>query len=136
MHYRKDIAKRGLSRPIRLGVLGSTRFPHIWVYCFRQLILSCTMPCGINICFSNAARGTDLTAIIDAINAQTLNAQVCIVISNRSQSGILTKAQANGIPHKYVSATGLSRECYDQILSNHLLDEGAYQLLSHALKNA
>ena len=74
-------------------------------------------------------RGTDLTAIIDAINSHTLNAQVCLVISNRSQSGILTKAQANGIAHKHVSATGLTREQYDQILSDHFLDEGTYHLL-------
>mmetsp|Transcript_24738 Transcript_24738/g.33946 ORF Transcript_24738/g.33946 Transcript_24738/m.33946 type:complete len:682 (-) Transcript_24738:113-2158(-) len=93
MHFRRDIAQRGLTRPIRLGVLGSTR-------------------------------GTALQAVIDAIEAGQLAAEVSLVLSNQAQAGILQRAARHGLPHLWVSAEGLSREAFDRVVTARLEQAG------------
>ncbi|MDR0347509.1 MAG: phosphoribosylglycinamide formyltransferase, partial [Coriobacteriales bacterium] len=51
--------------------------------------------------------GTNLQAIIDAIAAGTLNAEVVLVISSRPDAYGLRRAQEAGIP-----TIGLTREVY------------------------
>lgn len=93
MHFRRDIAHRGLARPLRLGVLGSTR-------------------------------GTDLQAIIDAIEAGELPAQVGVVLSDRAGAGILQRAARHGLPCQSFSAAGLTREAFDRLLTRRLEQAG------------
>jgi formyltetrahydrofolate-dependent phosphoribosylglycinamide formyltransferase len=62
--------------------------------------------------------GTNLQAIVDAIAARQLNAQISLVVSNRKAAYALVRAQQAGIetlyfPLKAFLDTGLSREKYD-----------------------
>lgn len=66
--------------------------------------------------------GTNLQAILDAITAGTLNAEVVLVVSNRKSAFGLVRAEQAGIPTRYVPFSpykkkGLSRETYDNDLA-------------------
>lgn len=80
---------RVLTRPVRLGILGSTK-------------------------------GTSLQPIIDAIGAQTLNAKIELVISNKANSGILARSRLYGIKTLHISVNNYTREEYDDVISNEL----------------
>lgn len=68
-----------------------------------------------------STRGTDMQAIIDAIDDGRLDARIEIVISNRKHAGILEKARVSGIPWVYLPAMkGMDRESYDQTVSQAL----------------
>ena len=95
--YRTDIASRGMSAPLRLGVLGSTR-------------------------------GTDMQAVIDAIEKGTLNAKITVVVSNKADSGILDRASRHGIISKHIPVQGRSREAYDDEV-NRTLEQHGVQLV-------
>lgn len=82
-HFRSDIAKRGLNKPLRIGVIGSTR-------------------------------GTDMQAVIDAIEQGTINAKIELVISNKSSAGILERAMKHNIRTLHISALNKSREEHDK----------------------
>lgn len=72
-----------------------------------------------------STRGSSSQATIDAIKAGELNAQVVLVISNKSNAGILERAQQEGIRHLHVPcAKGTPRAEYDAKLTRALLDEG------------
>ena len=45
-----------------------------------------------------STRGTDLQAILDAIQNDTLDAEVVVVVSNRNKSYILERARHHNIP--------------------------------------
>jgi phosphoribosylglycinamide formyltransferase-1 len=61
--------------------------------------------------------GSNLQAIMDAIQAETLPATISCVISNREAAYGLIRAQQAGIPTHIISAQGNpSREAYDQQL--------------------
>tara|TARA_B100000282_G_C31731063_1_gene491005 strand:- start:1217 stop:1852 length:636 start_codon:yes stop_codon:yes gene_type:complete len=49
-----------------------------------------------------STRGTSLQPIIDAIEQNTLNAKITVVISNKIDTGILDKAKKHDIQTKYV----------------------------------
>ncbi len=49
--------------------------------------------------------GTTLQAIIDATEAGTLDAAVCIVISNNSRSGAIERAKKHNLPFRHLSST-------------------------------
>ena len=67
-----------------------------------------------------STKGTDLQAIIDAIDNGKLNATVEIVISNVPDAYILTRAENNGIPHHYLSHINKNREEFDDEISELL----------------
>merc|ERR1719445_1012510 len=56
-----------------------------------------------------STRGTDMQAIIDAIESKKLEASIEIVISNKSKSGILDRAKKHGLSHQFVGAKDLER---------------------------
>ena len=61
--------------------------------------------------------GTNLQAILDAIQSGELQAQVALVVSNRAQAYGLQRAQAAGVPTRYFplkpyTQTGRPREAY------------------------
>ncbi len=61
--------------------------------------------------------GSNLQAIIDQIEAGTLNAEICTVISNKANAFGLQRAKKAGIPHHVLSHKGYpSRDTYDQAL--------------------
>ena len=59
--------------------------------------------------------GTNLQAIIDAIEAQELDAKIEIVLSNRADSAGLLRAKKHGIPFEVLDHRSFSsREAFDQ----------------------
>jgi len=65
-----------------------------------------------------SGRGTNLQAIIDAINNKTLNARIVAVISNKKKAYALKRAEENGIEAIYLPVKrGESREDYDKRLA-------------------
>lgn len=51
-----------------------------------------------------SGKGSNMQAILDAINAGSLSAEIACVISDVENAGILARAQEHGIPHQYISA--------------------------------
>jgi phosphoribosylglycinamide formyltransferase-1 len=66
--------------------------------------------------------GTNLQAIIDAINEGRLDAKISIVISNKEDALGLTRARNAGIPASYISSKGKTREEFDGIIKQVLLE--------------
>lgn len=60
-----------------------------------------------------STNGTDMLAIIEAINKKQLNAAIKIVLSNKKDAGILNRAKVHGLPSEFLDPTNLSREDYD-----------------------
>ena len=71
-----------------------------------------------------STKGTDLQAIINAINSGDLKAQVSVVISDKSKSYILERARLNQIPSFFVSAKNKTRSQFDSEVNNLLLKSG------------
>ena len=60
-----------------------------------------------------STKGTDLQAILDAIQAEQLNAAVSVVLSNRENAFILERAQNHNVPTSFISHQGKKREAFD-----------------------
>lgn len=69
-----------------------------------------------------STRGTNMLSIIEAIQQHRLPASIEIVVSNKPDAMILERASAHHLPAKWVDATGLTREVYDQKISALLHD--------------
>ena len=74
----------------------------------------------LKIAILASTKGTDMQAIIDAINSNTLDVEISIVISNKKDSLVLEKAKNNNIPHLFIDNQGKEREEYDKELSEEL----------------
>ena len=61
-----------------------------------------------------STRGTDLEAILSAINNKKLAAEVSVVISNRENAYILTRAKNHKVPSFFISHKDKSREEFDR----------------------
>ncbi len=61
-----------------------------------------------------STRGTDLEAILNAINNKKLAAEVSVVISNRENAYILTRAKNHNVPSLFISHKNKSREEFDK----------------------
>ena len=61
-----------------------------------------------------STRGTDLEAILSAINNKKLAAEVSVVISNRENAYILTRAKNHSVPAFFISHKDKSREEFDR----------------------
>jgi len=69
--------------------------------------------------------GTNLQAIIDAIEQDRLDADIRTVVSNRENAYGLTRARNHNIPTTVIDHRGhASREAYDQVLVEHLQRQG------------
>ncbi len=84
-------------------------------------------PKKLNLGIIGSTRGTDMLAIIEAIESQTLqNTQITIVASNKKNSLILEKAKDAGLNNEFLTKktpTGLkSKEQYDSELSQLMKD--------------
>lgn len=82
-----------------------------------------------NIAVLVSGRGTNLQALIDAIEAGKINGRVVAVISNRKNAKALLRAEKHGIERFYVPAKkGESRESYDKKLAE-IIDEKKVNLI-------
>jgi len=61
-----------------------------------------------------STRGTDLEAILSAINNKKLAAEVSVVISNREKAYILTRAKNHKVPSFFISHKDKSRKEFDR----------------------
>ena len=61
-----------------------------------------------------STRGTDLEAILSAIKNKKLSAEVSVVISNRENAYILTRAKNHNVPSFFISHKDKSREEFDR----------------------
>jgi len=72
-----------------------------------------------------STKGTDLQAILDAIQNHALDAEVVVVVSNRKKSFILERARNYKIPDVFVSQKGKTRDEFDREITAILLQHGA-----------
>ena len=71
----------------------------------------------IRLAILGSTRGTSMQALIEAINAKKLSAQIEIVVSNRADAGILTRAESFGLNTCCLESKNLSRQRYDDHLN-------------------
>lgn len=80
----------------------------------------------INIGVLGSTKGTDLQAILDAIQSKKLNATVSTVISNRKNAYILDRAKDHSVPFYFISHKGKDRKDFDAemtgVLKKHEVD--------------
>jgi len=73
-----------------------------------------------------STRGTNLIALMQAIQQKHLSVSVEIVLSNKADALILDRALSYGLSAEFVDPLGLTREEYDQkismILQAHKVD--------------
>lgn len=73
-----------------------------------------------------STNGTDLQAILDAVSAEELDADVAVVISNRTGAYILERAEINNVSAFFISHKGKKREEFDgeitAVLKEHSVD--------------
>ena len=67
-----------------------------------------------------STRGTNMQAIIDAIDSSEIDASIELVISNRSSAYILERATNHNILNKFISAKDKTREQYDDLLISEI----------------
>jgi len=78
------------------------------------------MSTSIKLGVLGSTKGTDLQAIIDAINQNILVASVGVVISNSSSAYILERATNHNIPNYFISHINKTREQFDDEISTIL----------------
>ena len=69
-----------------------------------------------------STRGTDLDAIISAIDEGILNATIKLVISNKENAYILKRAEKNNIKSMFLSDYSVTREEYGNLLNKIFID--------------
>jgi phosphoribosylglycinamide formyltransferase-1 len=72
-----------------------------------------------------STRGTNMLALISAIQHKQLSAEIVIVISNKQDAIILQRAQQHQLPAKFIDPKNISRIDYDKKISKML---AAYQV--------
>ena len=65
-----------------------------------------------------STRGTDMQAIIEAIQQKNLAASIDMVVSNKEEAYILERARQNSLKALFVDPKGMTRESYDQTISD------------------
>ena len=69
-----------------------------------------------------STRGTDLDAIVSAIDEGILNATIKLVISNKENAYILKRAEKNNIKSIFLSDYSVTREEYGNLLNQIFID--------------
>ena len=81
---------------------------------------------GRNIAVLISGRGSNLKALLEACEEGTLDANICLVVSNKKNAGGLAHAEAYGVPSRVMSHIGYeSREAYENELIGVLEETGA-----------
>jgi len=71
----------------------------------------------IRLAILGSTRGTNLTALVKAIEQKELAAEIAIVLSNKADAMILERAVSYGLSAEFVDPQGLTREEYDSKIS-------------------
>ena len=74
----------------------------------------------IRLAILGSTRGTNLNALIEAINTKELAATIELVVSNKADALILEKANNFGLEALFIDSKNLSRDAYDRQLSKLL----------------
>jgi phosphoribosylglycinamide formyltransferase-1 len=74
----------------------------------------------ISLGILGSTRGTDMQAIIDAIQQKALCANIKIVLSNKKDAYILERARQHHLNAQFVDPRERSREAFDEIISDRL----------------
>ena len=75
-----------------------------------------------------STKGTDMQAIIGAINSKKLNAVISVVISNKKDAFALERAKKHNIKAVFVDAKGKTREQYDREIAK-ILEQNNVELI-------
>lgn len=75
---------------------------------------------ALRLAILGSSNGTNMLAIISAIENKTLNASIELVFSNKLDAGILSRAQQYNLPTLFLDPKGSTRECYDNTISKEL----------------
>jgi len=67
-----------------------------------------------------SGRGSNFEAISNSIARRKLDAEIAIVISNRTNAAGLEIARERGIPMRVIPSQGIEREAYDRLLIEEL----------------
>ena len=68
-----------------------------------------------------SGRGSNFEALANAIARRKLDAEIAIVISNRTSAGGLEIARERGIPMRVIESRGMEREAYDKLVIDELM---------------
>ena len=71
-----------------------------------------------------STNGTDLQAVLDAVESGELNAEVSVVLSNQKNAYILERAENHNVPAVFVSHKGKTREEFDAEMTGVLKEYG------------
>ena len=69
-----------------------------------------------------STNGTDLQAILDAIELKQLKSKLATVISNKKKAFILKRAKNYRIPSYYISHKNIDRETFDRKMTEILIE--------------
>ena len=83
----------------------------------------------IKIGVLGSTKGTDLQAILDAINDGQLDAEVSVVVSNRESAYILERAKSHGVPTFLIPHKGKAREEFDREMTAAMQNHGVELVL-------
>jgi len=83
----------------------------------------------IKIGVLGSTKGTDLQALLDAINGGQLDAEVSVVVSNRESAYILERAKSHGVPTFFIPHKGKAREEFDREMTAALKNHGVELVL-------
>jgi len=74
----------------------------------------------LRLAILGSTRGSNLLGLIEAISQKKLAATIELVLSDKPQAMILERARAHHIPAFFVDPSGLSREAFDEKLSEKI----------------
>ena len=74
----------------------------------------------INVGVIGSTKGTDLQAVLDSIKSGNLDANISVVISNRSGAYILKRAQNHSIPSVFIDHKDRTRKEFDSEMTKIL----------------
>ncbi len=67
-----------------------------------------------------STKGSDLPAIINAVEHEEINAEIGVIVSDKKNSGILKKAKEAKLNNVFIDPKGKEREQFDQEIMNVL----------------
>ena len=76
-----------------------------------------------------STKGTDLQAVLDAVNNGLLDAKVSVVVSNQESAYILERAKNHGVPTFFIPHKGKAREEFDREMTTVLQNYGVELVL-------
>ena len=76
-----------------------------------------------------STKGTDLQAVLDAVNNGLLDAKVSVVVSNQESAYILERAKNHGVPTFFIPHKGKARKEFDREMTTVLQNYGVELVL-------